>query len=617
MNEEPTSTTGTDPATGAVVHPSDTLIAAAVRRQAQVTLRAVTPIISAIYACFALLYMIAPPVRPGHPYAIAATISALVLLAAGPAIKRLPDTWSNLIFLLTALTSVAFALTFPAFTGDPAQTVVLVITFLGFASLLSNTSITAIVATVGFLAWAFIARDYEPAVLSHWAINVFASAVVAVLITWSRTRLLRRLEEEALIIAQARDRLTSQAQLLLQQSQDLRIARDAALASTRAKGHFLASISHELRTPMNVIIGTMELLADTELLGPQREHIDATTAATETLLELVGNVLDFSSLEARKIGLVETTFDLLDLLQDTAELTARGAARKGLSFECTLAPGLPRMVQGDPLRLRQILINLLCNAVKFTETGSVVLTGRIDTNAPPHALLFSIRDSGIGISKHDRENLFQPFTQADSGTARRHGGAGLGLAVSRRLIELMGGTIEIESEPGFGTTCSFGIRLTETDAMPPTAATKRASSSASSANQDPKKVRVLVVEDNPINQRVAACLLAKIGYAADIASGGKEALSSLQSRSYDAILMDCMMPEMDGYETTARIRRLSDQGSTTPIIALTANALEGDRDRCIAAGMDDYIAKPVRSQVLAKVLGRWIGHKSRRPGSQI
>ncbi len=620
MVEEPTSTADTRPDTEAGVHPSETMVGAAVIRQAQMTIRSVTPIIGAFYGCFALLYMIAPPVQPGHVYAIAATITALVLLASGPALKRLPDSWTNPVFFLTTITCVAFALTFPALSGDPAQTVVLVITFLGFASVLSSTVITAVVTTLGSLAWGFIARDYEPAVLTHWGINVFAAAVVAVIITWSRTRLLRRLEEEALIIAQARDRLTYQAQQLIQQSRDLRIARDAALASTRAKSHFLANISHELRTPMNVIIGTMELLADTELLGPQRQHIEATKAATETLLELVGNVLDFSSLEARKIVLVDSTFDLRELIAETADLAARGAARKGLHFECTLAPNLPTQVRGDPLRLRQILINLLCNAVKFTETGSIVLAAHIASKAPPHTLRFSILDTGIGISKHEQEHLFQPFTQADSGAARRHGGAGLGLAVSRRLIELMDGSCEIESEPGRGTTFSFevhlGVALAASAATPAIERTKSSTAdSTQTTDQDSKEIRVLIVEDNPINQRVAARLLAKIGYAADIASGGKAALNSLQSHSYDAILMDCMMPEMDGYETTARIRQLSDQGSTTPIIALTANALEGDRDRCLAAGMDDYIAKPVRSQVLAKVLGRWIGHRSGRPGA--
>ncbi|HFE46539.1 MAG TPA: response regulator, partial [Nannocystis exedens] len=378
----------------------------------------------------------------------------------------------------------------------------------------------------------------------------------------------------------------------------------------RAKSHFLANISHELRTPMNVIIGTMELLADTELLGPQRQHIEATRAATETLLELVGNVLDFSSLEAREIVLVDSTFDLIELITETADLTARGAARKGLNFDCTLGPDLPKLVRGDPHRLRQILINLLCNAVKFTEAGSIVLAAHIVRNAPPHTLRFSILDTGIGISKRDLDDLFQPFTQADSGTARRHNGAGLGLTVSRRLIELMNGSCEIESEPGQGTTFSFEVRLATTEC------TQSDADRAPTTDHHSKEIRVLVVEDNPINQRVAARLLAKIGYVADIASGGKAALDSLQSRSYDAILMDCMMPEMDGYETTARIRELGDPGSTTPIIALTANALEGDRDRCLAAGMDDYIAKPVRSQVLARVLGRWIGHKSQQPTTQ-
>ncbi|HGG56468.1 MAG TPA: hypothetical protein ENK31_01595, partial [Nannocystis exedens] len=492
MDEEPTST-GIRPDTDAVVRPSETMIGAAVIRQTQSTIRSVTPIIGAFYGCFALLYAIAPPVQPGHIYAIAAAITALVLLASGPALKRLPDNWTNPVFFLTTLTCVAFALTFPALSGDPAQTVVLVITFLGFASVVSNTMITAVVTAVGSLAWGFIARDYEPAVLTHWAINVFAAAVVAVIITWSRTKLLRRLEEEALIISQARDRQTAQAQQLIQQSRELRIARDAALASTRAKSHFLANISHELRTPMNVIIGTMELLADTELLGPQREHIEATRAATETLLELVGNVLDFSSLEAREIVLVDSTFDLIELITETADLTARGAARKGLNFDCTLGPDLPKLVRGDPHRLRQILINLLCNAVKFTETGSIVLAAHIARNAPPHTLRFSILDTGIGISKHDLDDLFQPFTQADSGTARRHGGAGLGLTVSRRLIELMNGSCEIESEPGQGTTFSFEVRLARAKTAATTKCTPSSADRAPTTDPHSKEIRVLVV----------------------------------------------------------------------------------------------------------------------------
>jgi PAS domain S-box-containing protein len=379
--------------------------------------------------------------------------------------------------------------------------------------------------------------------------------------------------------------------------ENLAEARDAALAASRLKSDFLANMSHELRTPMNAVVGMGGLLAATPLAPAQQEMVRSIRGGAESLLAIIDDLLDLAKIEAGKLRLEPADFDFRAVIEETVALLAPEARAKGVAVGCAFDPAPPPRLFGDGGRVRQVLTNLLGNAVKFTARGEIRIVVRTTAAAPGRiALRTEVRDTGVGIAPAAQARLFQPFMQEDASTTRRFGGTGLGLAISRQLVELMGGAIGCESAPGRGSVFWFEIAFAPGAAAPPTVAPAAPG----------RARRLLLVEDNPANQRVAALMLAQLGHEADLAASGHEALRRLAAGDYAAVLMDCQMPGLDGYETTRRIRAGALPGidARVPIIALTAYALAGDRARCLAAGMEDHLAKPLRPAELAAALAR-------------
>jgi signal transduction histidine kinase/CheY-like chemotaxis protein len=416
---------------------------------------------------------------------------------------------------------------------------------------------------------------------------------------------------------QTGDEIESLADSFNVMTANLQRMHDEQRAVERMKDEFVSMVSHELRTPLNGVIGMTDLLLCAELEPRARGYAEAVQRSGEVLVAIVDDILDLSKIEAGKLDLDSATFDVRRVVAEVGEFFLERARAKDVELSWSTARDVPASLQGDQIRLRQVLLNLVGNALKFTETGGIRLSVDLDGSiSNAHVLRFEVADTGIGIDALARERVFQPFSQADSSTTRKYGGTGLGLPICKRLVELMGGTIGLNSQPGQGST--FWFRLPLASAPPALVALdtprgdglRKAASVPAAPMARSAQPRLLLVEDSWMNQQVALGMLERLGYTVDLATDGRQALDAVERAVYAAILLDCQMPEMDGYQVAEALRRREalEDLQPVPIIALTASAMSADRERCLKSGMNDHLAKPVRLAELSAVLTRWAPH---------